>query len=186
MRLVLASASPRRRALLAEAGLAFDVAGVDIDETPRPGEAPQEYVSRLAREKALAARAQHPTAAVLGADTTVVLGDEIFGKPADDADAKRMLDRLSGRSHDVLTGVALVWPGGERVAIDRTAVWFRTLSSSDIEHYVASGEPRDKAGAYAIQGLAGRFVERIDGSHSNVVGLPMAVVLQLLRDAGLC
>ena len=185
MRLVLASASPRRRALLAEAGLTFDVAAVDIDEAPQPDERPEQYVSRLAREKARAARNHHADAAVLGADTAVVLDAEIFGKPTDDADAARMLERLSGRSHDVLTGVALVSSAGERMAVDRTAVWFKPLSASDIAQYVASGEPRDKAGAYAIQGLGGRFVERIDGSHSNVVGLPMAVVLQLLRDAGL-
>ena len=181
MRLVLASASPRRRALLAEAGVTFDVAAVDIDETPHVDESPREYVRRLALEKAHAARSQRPADAVLGADTAVVLDSEIFGKPADDADATRMLERLSGRSHDVLTGVALVWPGGERTAIDRTAVWFKQLSASDIAHYVASAEPRDKAGAYAIQGIGGQFVERIDGSHSNVVGLPMAIVLELLR-----
>src|SRR5688572_4821089 len=116
MRLVLASASPRRRALLAEAGLAFDVAAVDIDEAPHPDERPEQYVGRLAREKACAARERHPDAAVLGADTAVVLDAEIFGKPVDDVDAARMLERLSGRSHDVLTGVALVWPrrGGGR------------------------------------------------------------------------
>jgi len=185
MRLVLASASPRRRALLSEAGIAFEVDAVDIDETPRPNEPPDGYVQRLAQEKARAAARSHPEAAVLGADTAVVVDGGIFGKPIDDADARRMLDRLSGRSHEVLTGVALVWPAGERVAIDRTVVWFNTLSATDVAQYVASGEPRDKAGAYAIQGLAGRFVERIDGSYSNVVGLPMAAVLQLLRDAGL-
>ena len=185
MRLVLASASPRRRTLLADAGLAFDVEAVDIDESPQPDERPDHYVQRLAIEKARAAAAKHPTAAILGADTAVVVDGEIFGKPIDDGDARRMLDRLSGRSHDVLTGVALIWPDGERVAIDRTVVWFKPLSPSDVEQYVASGEPRDKAGAYAIQGLAGRFVERIDGSHSNVVGLPVAAVLQLLRAAGL-
>ena len=185
MRLVLASASPRRRQLLTDAGIPFETAAVDIDETPRPGEAPDQYVQRLALEKGRAARRYHPDAAILGADTAVVLAGEIFGKPIDDADATRMLERLSGRSHDVLTGVALLWPGGERVAIDRTAVWFKRLSVSDVTQYVASGEPRDKAGAYAIQGAAAGFVERIDGSHSNVVGLPMAVVLQLLADAGI-
>jgi septum formation protein len=185
MRLVLASASPRRRALLEESGLAFEIAAVDVDETPQPGERPEAYVQRLARAKAHAAFAQCSDAAVLGADTAVVLDGEIFGKPLHAADAIRMLTRLSGRSHDVLTGVALKWPGGERVAIDRTEVWFKPLSASDIQQYAASAEPRDKAGAYAIQGIGGRFVERIDGSHSNVVGLPIGVVLRLLAEAGL-
>jgi septum formation protein len=183
-RLVLASASPRRRALLEEAGIAFDVAVVDVDESPLAGETPDAYVTRLARAKALAGRGQHPGAPVLGADTAVVVGTDILGKPRDDADAARMLERLSGRAHDVLTGVALVSDAGERVAVDRTAVWFKPLSASDIAQYVATAEPRDKAGAYAIQGAGGRFIERIDGSFSNVVGLPMAVVLQLLRETG--
>jgi septum formation protein len=183
-RLILASASPRRRTLLQEAGIAFDAIAVDVDERPLAGEAPDAYVQRLAREKALAGRAQYPHAPVLGADTTVVIGREILGKPIDDAEAARMLDRLSGRAHDVLTAVALIWSAGDRVAIDRTEVWFKPLSPDDIAQYVATREPRDKAGAYAIQGGAAAFVQRIEGSYSNVVGLPMAVVLQLLREAG--
>src|SRR5262245_5601673 len=184
MRFVLASASPRRRALLEDAGVEFDTVLVDVDERPLPGETPDVYVKRLARDKARAGLSQHPQAVVLGADTAVVIGQEILGKPTDDADATRMLQKLSARSHEVLTGVALAWRGGERVAMDRTLVWFRAMTASDIAQYVASGEPRDKAGAYAIQGLGGRFIERIDGSHSNVVGLPMAVVLPMLADAG--
>ena len=184
MKLVLASASPRRRALLDEAGLAFDVGEDDVDERVVAGEMPEAYVRRLALEKARAGLAQHPASVVLGADTTVVIDGEILGKPVDDADAHRMLEQLSGRSHQVLTGVAIAWREGGRVAIDRTTVWFKALSPSDIAQYVATGEPRDKAGAYAIQGLASRFIERIDGSYSNVVGLPVAVVLQLLADVG--
>jgi septum formation protein len=184
MKLVLASASPRRRALLDEAGLAFDVGPVNVDERVVAGETPEPYVMRLALEKARAGLAQHPASVVLGADTTVVIDDEILGKPNDDADAQRMLEQLSGRPHQVLTGVAIAWSGGDRVAIDRTTVWFKTLSPADIAQYVATGEPRDKAGAYAIQGLASRFIERIDGSYSNVVGLPVAVVLQLLAAVG--
>ena len=185
MKLVLASASPRRRALLTEAGLTFDVTAVDLDERVRPGEQPEPYVTRLALAKARAGLAQNPGVAVLGADTTVAIDNEILGKPVDDSDARRMLQQLSGRAHQVLTGVALAWRDGDRVAVDRTTVWFKTLSSSDIEQYVATGEPRDKAGAYAIQGLASRFVERIEGSFSNVVGLPVAVVLQLLAERGI-
>lgn len=183
-RLILASASPRRRALLQEAGVAFDAIAVDVDERPQAGEAPDVYVQRLAQEKAMAGRAQHAGALVLGADTTVVIGQEILAKPADDADAARMLERLSGRAHEVLTGVALIGSGADRVAIDRTRVWFKPLTTDEIAQYVATGEPRDKAGAYAIQGGAAAFVERIEGSYSNVVGLPMAIVLQLLREAG--
>ena len=184
-RLILASASPRRRALLQEAGIPFDAASVDVDERPVPGEMPEAYVQRLAREKALSGRARHPGSPVLGADTSVILDGEILGKPQDAADAVRMLERLSGRAHDVLTGVALIWNGGDRMAIDRTQVWFKPLSPADIAQYVAIGEPRDKAGAYAIQGAAAAFVEQIQGSYSNVVGLPMAVVLQLLQEAGI-
>jgi len=112
------------------------------------------------------------------------VGDDVLGKPVDDAEAVAMLTRLSGRAHDVVTGVALAWPGHDRVVVERTRVWFAPISDDEIYRYVATGEPRDKAGAYAIQGMASRFVQRIDGSYSNVVGLPMATVLQLLRDAG--
>jgi len=185
MDLFLASASARRRDLLAAAGVPFAVDPVDADETRRPGEPPDAHVLRVAREKAEAGRTRHAADAVLAADTVVLVDDLVLGKPASDADAMAMLERLSGRAHDVLTGVALIWPGHARSAIDRTRVWFTPIAPEEVAWYVNSGEPRDKAGAYAIQGLASRFVARIEGSYSNVVGLPVAVVLQLLREIGL-
>lgn len=187
MPLILASASPRRRELLAAAGLAFVVEPVEVDERALPEESPREYVERVARLKATAgaARASSAGSAVLGADTTVVVDGDVMGKPIDDRDAMKMLRRLAGRSHEVLTGVALSWEGVVRSAVACTEVWFTSLDEDDMDWYVRSGEPRDKAGAYAIQGLASRFVTRIDGSYSNVVGLPVAIVLQLLAQAGL-
>ena len=184
MRLVLASASPRRRELLVAAGFVFDVDAVDVDETRRAGEAAATYVDRVAAAKAAAGVGRHPDAAVIGADTTVVIDGDVLGKPADDDDAAAMLRRLSGRRHEVLTGVTV--RAGERAAsrVERTAVWFNALSDGEIAWYVASGEPRDKAGAYAIQGLAARFIPRVEGSYSNVVGLPVETVWQLLRDVG--
>jgi septum formation protein len=185
MRLILASASPRRRELLAAAGIHCDIDPVDVDESVRPGESPEAYVTRLALMKAEAGRVRHPDCAVLGADTTVVLDGEILAKPVDDADAIAMLTRLAGRAHDVLTAVSLALPTGTFSRTERTTVWFTALSRAEIRAYVASGEPRDKAGAYAIQGLASRFVPRIDGSYTNVVGLPVGTVWELLREAGL-
>jgi septum formation protein len=185
MRLVLASASPRRRELLAAAGWLVRVDAVDVDERQLAGEPPEDYVARVALAKATAGRARHPEAAVIGADTTVVIDNEVLGKPADDLDAGRMLRRLSGRRHDVLTGVAVLADGKTATRVERTGVWFAELSDSDIAWYIASGEPRDKAGAYAIQGLAARFIPRIEGSYSNVVGLPLAAVWEMLQDAGL-
>jgi len=183
VRLVLASASPRRAALLAAAGYAFEVRPANVDESVRPGETAAGYVQRLAARKAEAVA--NPSAhdeLVLGADTTVVLDGEILGKPDDDADAGRMLRRLSGRAHEVLTAVAL--RQGHRTAegLARTVVHFAQLGEEDLAWYVASGEPRDKAGAYGIQGLASRFVERVDGSYSNVVGLPVALVARLIQE----
>ena len=144
------------------------------------GEQPVQYVERLARQKAAAGAARVPDAFVLGADTVVVQGNDVLGKPADSEDAAAMLRRLSGRAHDVLTGVALAWPGGIVADVDRTRVWMNALTETDIASYLATGEPFDKAGAYGIQGWASRFIPRIEGSYSNVVGLPVALVVQLL------
>jgi len=187
----LASASPRRSALLAQAGLRFEVHPAEIPEDPLPGEEPVAYVTRLAREKAEAvfrklsaggdgiqenAGRGGENLAVLGADTTVVLDAMILGKPADAADAARMLRLLSGRSHRVITGVALATAGGVEVAAEVTAVRFLSLSDEEIADYVASGEPMDKAGAYAVQGRAARWIPRIDGCYFNVMGLPLALM----------
>lgn len=190
-RLVLASGSPRRRELLGGLGLELAVRPVDIDETPQPGEAPEDYVLRLARQKAAeAARAAAPGELIIAADTIVARGGELFGKPVDEDDARRMLRTLSGRSHEVLTGVALdTSEGPTRVAVRssdlcRTRVTFAPLSDEEIDWYVATGEPNDKAGAYAVQGLGGLFVERLDGNYSNVVGLPLPTTYRLLRRVG--
>jgi septum formation protein len=184
VRVVLASASPRRRELLHAAGVEVDVDPADVDETREPDETPAAYVERLARLKAAATAVRHPAGLVLGADTTVTVDGDVLAKPRDPEDAAWMLRRLSGRTHDVLTGVAVVWQGRLESFVETTAVTFAGLSEDDIVWYVSSGEPLDKAGAYAIQGLASRFVPRISGSYSNVVGLPVAAVLQLCRRIG--
>lgn len=181
MRLVLASTSPRRRELLDAAGIEFDVHAVDVDERRDAGEPPEAYAERVARLKASTGARHFPDRPVLGADTIVVVDGEVLGKPRDAADAFRMLARLSGHSHEVLTGVALAHAGVVHSAVERTRVWFTRLSDADIAAYVASGEPLDKAGAYAIQGLASRFIPRIEGSYSNVVGLPVATVVEMLK-----
>jgi septum formation protein len=182
MRLVLASASPRRAELLRAAGFEFETLVVDVDERVRPGERAEDYVRRLAMEKS--ARAMEILTAggshVLGADTAVVIDGAILGKPRDDEDAASMLRRLSGRPHQVMTGVSLRGPEWEANRVETTTVEFSPLSEADIAWYVGSGEGRDKAGAYAIQGLASRFIPRVEGSYSNVVGLPMAAVHELL------
>lgn len=181
--LLLASSSPRRAELLAAAGIPFEIFAVPVDESLLDGETPEAHVRRLAEAKARAAAATHPARIVLGADTVVVIDGQVLGKPRDAAHAAAMLQQLSGRDHEVLTGVAIVAPAGEFSAgVACTRVWFATLTNEDIERYVASGEPMDKAGAYAIQGLGSRFVERIDGSYSNVVGLPVSLVWRLLGD----
>lgn len=179
MKLVLASRSPRRAELLKAAGFEFTVRVADIDETPRNGEAPRAYVLRVAEEKARAVPADRDEI-VLAADTTVVLGNEIMGKPADAADAARMLRALAGNRHEVITAICI--KQGHRVTCDiaSTAVWFAPLSDAEIADYVASGEPMDKAGAYGIQGLASKFIVRIDGSYTNVVGLPVALTYRLI------
>ena len=180
MKLVLASRSPRRAELLAAAGFKFTVRAADIDETPLDGEAAREYVLRVAEEKARAVQAGNDEI-VLAADTTVVLGSEIMGKPTDAVDAARMLRALAGERHEVITAICI--KRGDRLTSDiaSTAVWFAPLSDSEIADYVASGEPMDKAGAYGIQGLASKFIERIDGSYTNVVGLPVALTYGILR-----
>jgi septum formation protein len=183
MRLILASSSPRRSELLRNAGIPFDVASPDIPEDPRPGELPQHTAERLALEKAEAVFRQNPTAAVLGADTIVVVDGDQLAKPADDADAARMLRRLSGRAHQVITGVALLWPGGRDVRSEVTEVCFSPLAEDEIAAYIASREPMDKAGAYGIQGRASRWIPRVEGCYFNVVGLPVALVYHMLRAA---
>ena len=184
--LVLASASPRRADLLREAGIAFQAAPAHIDESEGFGESPESYVARLAREKAEVVWRARSGSYVLGADTTVVVDDAILAKPADAADAARMLQLLSGRAHRVLTGVCLLGPSGfSRAAVVSTTVTFGRLSEADIAWYVGTGEPLDKAGAYAVQGGASRFVQQIDGSFSNVVGLPMELVSGWCRAAGI-
>ena len=196
--LVLASASPRRRELLAQAGFTFQVHPAHIPEDPLAGEDPMAYVTRLAREKAqvvfrqLNAAKSQPEAdvnsealAVLGADTTVVLDKVILAKPEDAADAARMLRMLSGRTHHVMTGVALVTAQRTEVAAEVTGVRFLTLSEEEIAAYVESGEPMGKAGAYGIQGLAARWIPRVEGCYFNVVGLPLALVTTLLEGCNL-
>jgi len=177
--LVLASASPRRRSLLGRAGIAFRARPVFVEEKVLPGEKPRAYVLRLARQKAGAARRTGEL--VLGADTAVVLGRRILGKPRDRREAARMLRLLSGRLHRVLTGICLLGPGPPRAGVVESRVWFRRLSRAEIAAYVASGEPMDKAGAYAIQGLASKFVRRIEGCCFNVMGLPVARVYDWLN-----
>jgi septum formation protein len=178
--LILASGSPRRAELLRAAGIEFTVRIADVDEAILPGESPRDYVLRLSRAKALAVAGEDEI--VLGADTTVVIEDEIAGKPVDADDARRMLKALSGRWHEVLTGVTLL--RGHKVLADVavTRVKFSEMSESEIDWYVSTGEPMDKAGAYGIQGYASRFVERIEGSYSNVVGLPVQMVYKMLKE----
>ncbi len=181
--LVLASASPRRQNLLATLGLHYTVRPVDLDETPLPGEPPEVYVRRLAREKA-AARVG-PDELVLAADTTVVLDGEILGKPGDPAEARAMLARLAGREHTVLTGVAVEQLGRERrTVVESTRVRIAALEADEVAWYVATGEPMDKAGSYAVQGIGAMFVESVVGDYTNVVGLPLPVTRRLFAEAG--
>jgi len=187
MKLILASSSPRRAEILANAGLPFSVLSSAVDESPYPGEAPAALVQRLANAKAdlVTARAVGP-AIILAADTVVVLDDKILGKPSSTEDARHMLQQLSGRTHTVLTGVALVrLPDGERRQfIESTLVHLRPITDEELSSYLATGEPYDKAGAYAIQGQAGRYIPRIEGCYFNVVGLPLSRVLTELKTLG--
>jgi len=187
-RLILASASPRRRELLAQAGYTFTVESADVDESERNNEAPAAYVKRLAEEKAQAIYARHnpvpeDTLIVLGADTTVVLDGEILAKPADAADAKRMLRSLSGHTHQVLTGVAVATPTGILSDVETTGVTFLEIPAGELDLYCATTEPLDKAGAYGIQGYAARWIPRIDGDYFNVMGLPIARVVKMIKQA---
>ena len=186
MRLVLASASPRRAELLIAAGYTFEVLPVDVDEGVREGESPAAYVERVANAKAAKGLARCPGATVLGADTVVIVdGDRILGKPSDCDQAREMLCALSARTHQVLTGVAVHTTSGRWSAVESTTVEFAPLTEEDLDWYLSADEWRDKAGAYGVQGRAGRFIPRIDGSYSNVVGLPVALVARLFRQAGL-
>jgi septum formation protein len=209
--LVLASASPRRQELLRAAGISFTVQPADVDETPQAGESAKDCAERLAKEKALAVWPTRPQDVVLGADTVVVVENKLLGKPTDAADATRMLRLLSGREHQVITGVCMVRAaagdrgpgaggagmgsnsapardsdGGLRIKLGHeiTVVAIDAISDDEIRDYVASGEPMDKAGAYAIQGIASRWIPRIVGDYGNVVGLPVALVYRMLRDKG--
>jgi septum formation protein len=187
--LFLASASPRRRALLAQIGVRVHVLTVAVDETALPGERADDYVRRLARDKALAGRAS-PTARamprrpVLAADTAVVVGAELLGKPADAAESARMLEKLSARTHEVLTAVALATGGDLKIALSRSEVTFRAISAAEARRYWDTGEPHDKAGGYAIQGLGAVFVRELRGSFTGVMGLPLYETAALLSQAG--
>ena len=191
--LVLASASPRRQELLRNAGIPVEVQPTNIPEVPQPGEAPRAFAERMAREKALAVFRLLPNDFVLGADTIVIVDAEILGKPRDRADAVRMLRLLSGRKHQVTTGVCLLGLrprdekgkiGFEDVKSETTLVTMDPLGEDDIHGYVSTGEPMDKAGAYAIQGRASRWISRIEGDYFNVVGLPVSLVYKMLREHG--
>jgi septum formation protein len=184
MGLILASASPRRSELLRKARLVFRVEPAHVPEAPTPGEAPQAYAERLAREKARTIAAKYPNDFVLGADTVVVVDEHLLEKPADEGDAARMLRLLSGRSHEVTTGVCLCGPGIEIVERETTCVTVAALSDDEIADYVHTGEPMDKAGGYGIQGMFSRWVTGIEGDYFNVVGLPIARVYRMLRRAG--
>ena len=189
--LILASASPRRQELLRSAGIEFRVQPTDIPEVPQPGESPERCAERLACEKAQVVARQNPGHFVLGADTIVVVDGQMLGKPRDAADAARMLRLLSGRQHQVITGVSLMGPSGPSSSSsfvdtrsETTLVHMTGLNAAEIDNYIASGEPMDKAGAYAIQGMASRWITRIEGDYPNVVGLPVALVYRMLREHG--
>jgi septum formation protein len=184
VRLILASASPRRRELLARVGIAHEVRPAELDETPRPGEEPPRYAERLAREKAAAIAAEAADALVLGADTVVWIDDRTLGKPTGAADAAGMLTLLAGRTHQVTTAVALLGAGVEEMLTLTSEVTMRDLSRGELEAYLEAGEWRGKAGAYAIQGMAAAMVTEVRGSVTNVIGLPLAEVIELLRRVG--
>jgi septum formation protein len=183
-RVILASQSPRRRELLTLIGIAHEVQPADIDETYFPGEQPAAHAERLAREKAAVIARQDPDAIVIGSDTIVVVDGDVLGKPADEAEAKRMLRRLANRSHVVMTAVAVVWRGETRSAVEQVSVDFHPLTDAEIDAYVATREPMDKAGAYGIQGYGAAIVARVDGDYFAVMGLPVQRVVRMLRELG--
>jgi septum formation protein len=184
-RVVLASQSPRRRELLTLVGIAHEVVPADLDESVLPGELPDEHCERLARTKAEVVATRFPGAVTIGSDTIVVIDGAILGKPTDEADARRMLARLSGRTHEVHTAVAVALGNEVRSGVERVRVTFRTLDARQIAAYVATGEPMDKAGAYGIQGYGATIVERVDGDYFAVMGLPLGRLVGLLRELGL-
>ena len=184
-RVILASQSPRRRELLALIGITHEVRPADIDETYFPGEKPAAHAERLARGKCAVIAEREPDALVIGSDTIVVVDGDVLGKPADEADAARMLRRLSGRSHVVVTAVAVSWRGQTRSAVEEVNVTFHSLSDGDITAYIATREPMDKAGAYGVQGYGATIVERVDGDYFAVMGLPLQLLVRVLRELGI-
>jgi septum formation protein len=184
-RVILASQSPRRRELLTLVGIPHTVQPADIDESYLPGEEPAAHAQRLAREKAMVAAAGDPDAVVIGSDTIVVVDGDVLGKPRDEAHAAQMLTRLSGRSHVVMTGIAVRWRGEERSAVEMVGVTFHALTVQDIQAYIATREPMDKAGAYGIQGFGATIVERVDGDYFAVMGLPLQRMVRLMSELGL-
>ena len=185
MKFILASSSPRRRELLGSIGADFEVIPSHVPEVHEEGEAPEEYVARLSRDKAGAVAEQHPSRWVIAADTTVLLGDQLLEKPVDAADAARMLETIAGRTHVVYTGVTLQNGEYRDTRVAESEVRMLPLSASDIEWHVQTGEPLDKAGAYAVQGIGAMFIDSIHGSYTNVVGLPLATLFLMLRRAGI-
>ena len=187
MKFILASSSPRRRELLTSIGLDFEVIPSHVPEEYQRGEAPEEYVARLSRDKAQAIAGKHSDRWIIAADTTVLLGEELLEKPVDRADAARMLATIAGRTHIVYTGVTLQHAarGWHDTRVAESEVRMLPLSASEIDWYVKTGEPLDKAGAYAVQGIGAMFIESIHGSYTNVVGLPLALLFQMLRKAGI-
>lgn len=181
---ILASQSPRRRELLTLVGIAHTVRPADIDEAYLAGERPRPHCERLAREKAQVVASRHPDALVIGSDTIVVVDGDVLGKPRDEAHAADMLTRLSGRSHLVMTAVAVQWRGAERSAVEEVGVTFHMLTRDDIRAYIATGEPMDKAGAYGIQGYGATIVQRVDGDYFAVMGLPLQRLVRLMGDLG--
>jgi len=185
LRVILASQSPRRRELLTLVGITHEVRPADIDETYLAGEKPAPHAERLARGKCAVIAEREPDALVIGSDTIVVVDGEVLGKPKDEGDAAHMLRRLSGRSHIVVTAVAVAWRGQIRSAVEEVNVTFHSLSDDDIAAYIATREPMDKAGAYGIQGFGATIVERVDGDYFAVMGLPLQLVIRVLRELGI-